>query len=952
MATITRTFASLRGELTRRTTITKLLKAKTISFFPGVCLLINGMTGPGVPFTPATFQESGWFFPTVLFLAFALVSALSVLFIIEAMQAVPGNKHFQGTVEFATLINFYFGNLAHYVGQFLLYGALQSNAIQCIVLMAQTLDNILIDVFGKTCALAVGGANAGWYCVAEISEEFPSPFGDTFILFSCGILLVAILSVPLGIVNLDDNIIAQVIAFWLSVAIGIQWIGASFYEGLKPARVPAFGTSFTTVVGTIMLNLAFTTVVPSWVNIKKRDVNTQGVVWSAVGIAVTFYMLVGLFPALGFNLDASGSILPALMRAGKLNKGTAYMFSLVMLLPSIPVNFIVAQNNLVQNKVVGKRAGIFLAHVLPWFLCIPLQTGQKMQAFISWTSLIFVSTANFIIPILIYIKCLRFRREYNESRALTQKQKLLLKEIHWSSRTIHRFIDDAIARDSGLAEYAKRHPGALVRDRSDLSLRGAVPPLEDDDMAQVIIPDRPQTPLIIIPPSIGEHSLEREKSNSYFPPPSPTGSILKNPLDAYRSGAATLDVPGDVSGRLVKLKKPSTVRFGSGDADDGAMETGAGDLSAGSSRRASTVSGVPSAITPPSVNRHAPPREDDVGPITVSAAAAAPTDDDDDEEYLLDDVPDPDLEHKMHQQDLRRQSSVWDTEQGLNGSGSGNNMKDTLRRAMLTVRRGTSQTVMGLGNNSNDRPQMSPSRSRSGPSHGFSPQHHYGIRLEPLNDSQAEFESDAMPSGSRERLHPAGSGEDEGRYPDHYSDNDEDEDDDHAHQQLRDASFADDGVAGPSSSLAATTRRSTNFRRHLTGSTSDSATGSDGADLLAKKPTRASTRGTAPSSPHRSPAIHTPSASSSSTRRNPTSSAASRTRTTTAPSGAATPRHPAPRLWRKETLPVHPEYISPTFRSIPTWFPVRGRVVAWALLVVTVGVTLSNFVIALMPKSD
>jgi hypothetical protein len=56
---------------------------------------------------------------------------------VEAMQAIPGNKHFQGTVEFGTLINFYFGKTTHIFGQILLYGALQSNAIQCIVVSAQ-----------------------------------------------------------------------------------------------------------------------------------------------------------------------------------------------------------------------------------------------------------------------------------------------------------------------------------------------------------------------------------------------------------------------------------------------------------------------------------------------------------------------------------------------------------------------------------------------------------------------------------------------------------------------------------------------------------------------------------------------------------------------------------------------------------------------------------------------
>ena len=48
-----------------------------------------------------------------------------------------GNKHFQGTVEFGTLINFYLGKYPHLFGQLLLYGALQSNAIQSIVISSQ-----------------------------------------------------------------------------------------------------------------------------------------------------------------------------------------------------------------------------------------------------------------------------------------------------------------------------------------------------------------------------------------------------------------------------------------------------------------------------------------------------------------------------------------------------------------------------------------------------------------------------------------------------------------------------------------------------------------------------------------------------------------------------------------------------------------------------------------------
>ncbi|KAI9101277.1 hypothetical protein DFS34DRAFT_464392 [Phlyctochytrium arcticum] len=52
-------------------------------------------------------------------------------------------------------------------------------------------------------------------------------------------------------------------------------------------------------------------------------------------------------------------------------------------------------------------------------------------------------------------------------------------------------------------------------------------------------------------------------------------------------------------------------------------------------------------------------------------------------------------------------------------------------------------------------------------------------------------------------------------------------------------------------------------------------------------------------------------------------------------------------LIRKNTLPIHPQYVSPTFRSIPTWFPVRGRVVAWALLIITSAVSVANIIVAI-----
>ncbi len=81
--------------LERKETIHLLAKAKKVTFLPGICLLINAMTGPAIPFAASLFQEAGYIPVILLFLVFAVLSTLSCLFIVESMQAIPGNKHFQ-----------------------------------------------------------------------------------------------------------------------------------------------------------------------------------------------------------------------------------------------------------------------------------------------------------------------------------------------------------------------------------------------------------------------------------------------------------------------------------------------------------------------------------------------------------------------------------------------------------------------------------------------------------------------------------------------------------------------------------------------------------------------------------------------------------------------------------------------------------------------------------------
>ena len=443
----------------------KLSATKSIGFFGGLCFLFNAVSGPAIPYTAANFANTGWLFTILAYVTlqltqilFTFLSGFNSMFLIESMQAIPGNKHFQGKVEFSTLVNFFFGPRLHVIGQFILYAAIQSNAIQSLVLTSQvcifnkSTDRFIMDIAGSTCGLTM---SFQWMCVQKgiIAVGSPSPFDQTFMIFTYGFLAVLICCVPLFFIDMDSSISVIVGATILSVFVTLQWVSASVINGLEPSRMPlstSFNISYIQTLGVVMLNMGCATVIPSWVNIKAMHVRTQSVMWTTVSSAATFYIIIGIFFALGFETNSSNNSLQALLEMGSpvvLSRITVAMYDYVMLLPSVPVNFTICSDNLIQNKIVGKRAATILSFVLPIFVCIPLQTRNYLFLFLTWTSLTFASTANFIIPLGIYIKAIEFRKEFNSGRILSPHQLALLVEIHSESHEIGDYIADQSQRD-------------------------------------------------------------------------------------------------------------------------------------------------------------------------------------------------------------------------------------------------------------------------------------------------------------------------------------------------------------------------------------------------------------------------------------------------------------------------------------------------------------------------
>lgn len=254
--------------------------------------------------------------------------------------------------------------------------------------------------------------------VADASS--PSPFQETMMLVTLGFIIALILSSPFFFYDLDQSILLTVASAFVALVVMFVWIGLSTDAGLILDRVPLsspFSITYVQTMGTIMLNLGCATVVPSWINIKSNLVRTQSVMWTTLVASTAFYLIIGIFFALGFPSNDSNNSLQALIQLGSptwLCKASVAVYAYMMLLPSVPVNFIVSFQNLTQNKVMGRKSAYVVAFIVPILVCIPLQTRNYLFLFLTWSSLIFNSSVNFILPLVIYIKSVAFRRSFHD----------------------------------------------------------------------------------------------------------------------------------------------------------------------------------------------------------------------------------------------------------------------------------------------------------------------------------------------------------------------------------------------------------------------------------------------------------------------------------------------------------------------------------------------------------
>jgi hypothetical protein len=265
------------------------LGGKTIGAFGSFCLMVNNVSGPGMLALPIVFQQAGWLFPTVMLVFMCITSSLAGTFLCDTIARVPGNSDFGKRVEFETIFSVFMGKGYGVLAQILFVACLMAQCLASIVQAAQVLDCLVIYIYQVTKAFEVYPAFAliEWrltdcnhgsnpYCVPFQDE--PEQFR---LVLTTGYVLLGAVVMPMGCMNLDENIKVQIFSFLLLcvltlifavnylLLIGLHSEQDSMLSTASPVQqqasaVPMIGDEISEAWGTILFNFAWIVFLPSW----------------------------------------------------------------------------------------------------------------------------------------------------------------------------------------------------------------------------------------------------------------------------------------------------------------------------------------------------------------------------------------------------------------------------------------------------------------------------------------------------------------------------------------------------------------------------------------------------------------------------------------------------------------------------------------------------------------
>jgi amino acid permease len=439
--------------------------------------------GPGMMSLPLTMQTSGWL-PTLVMLVFVCITTTQAsIYMSRAIQSFRNNRKFEVRLEFGSLALHLYPKWLYNVAIIALVFVFFCNNLANIVITSQTMDDLFLHASGKACAWPLGKPST-WLCVdnSSSSNVTDSLFGDQVVV-SLGFLVTLIFSIPLGYINLEDNIGIQVFGMMLTLLCVAIWAAQFIALGIQPSLMPALGTggsafTYVSALPTVLFNYGFVATIPSWLNEKKPSVDVSSTIWTAQALATGQYLIFAILAALSINFSAGTDALSMINSGGvegmwEVSKIMTFIFPIANVYTSIPVFSIIVRYNLLQldGIKVPVWAANLLAVVLPWVVAVPFFAGNGLSDIINWSSALAFCGLNMILPVLFYVLAQRMIRSGKEPVVLEEGYENTVDEEDAApSADVEGGVvaleqrQSLLTQEDGFAVPSKEGQGALVND--------------------------------------------------------------------------------------------------------------------------------------------------------------------------------------------------------------------------------------------------------------------------------------------------------------------------------------------------------------------------------------------------------------------------------------------------------------------------------------------------------
>jgi len=383
----------------------------TIGYMGGMSIAVNSIIGPAMLDLPSLYQKSGFIPTTICVSVVCLLMCLCCLHMANVISKLPGNTNFQREVEYSEAFRIYVGRKWFIFTQVSYFLCMQCQIIASIVDTAQVVDQFLAKMGTGTMALSFHDYSISIKNWDGTSCNYVNGYCDPFesdkygFVFSIGYIICGVCFLPLGLLNLKENVAWQIFCFVVTIGTVLQFITYFFSLGNDLRNLPMWGESYYTLFGIILFDFTLVTAVPAWLYEKSPDVSAPNVIISSTVMTSMVYIILGALGALSIP-NVSQNMLSSMIAGdyGFYMQIGASIFAFVIIGLGIPLFSVLIRLNLTGSGLCTTQKANILAVYLPWAISWLFYNGAAVEQLLSWGGMLFTSICAFLAPTLLALK--------------------------------------------------------------------------------------------------------------------------------------------------------------------------------------------------------------------------------------------------------------------------------------------------------------------------------------------------------------------------------------------------------------------------------------------------------------------------------------------------------------------------------------------------------------------